>query len=150
MALVTALFVFTTTALGETLLQTVGETRFVADCKVNPVKLVGHVKTTLAPARMMVSGGGGGNKRPNTVPWPELPPPAAVPYRVLPDKINPAYGFAPSLLVAAPPDGVVKLCKFVKCVPSVLTLNTVPLPEVPPYAAVPYRVLPEKVKPASG
>src|SRR5437660_12185042 len=32
----------------------------------------------------------------NTVPFPALPPPSAVPYRVLPDKINPAIGKAPS------------------------------------------------------
>src|SRR5882672_9404598 len=79
----------------------------------------------------------------NTVPAPELPPRSAVPYRVLPDKINPAYGLAPSL----PP---VKLYKAVKPEPSVLTANTVPAPELPPYVVVPYKVLPDKIKPACG
>ena len=103
MAFVTALFVLTTTAAGETLLQTVVETRFVVDCKVNPAALVGHVTITAAPEGNMVSVGAGAltdpNERLNTVPLPELPPADAVPYRVLPDKINPACGLAPSLLV---------------------------------------------------
>ena len=59
MAFVTALFVLTTTAAGATLLQTVVEIGLVVDCKVNPVALVGHVKTTLAPEEIMVSSGGG-------------------------------------------------------------------------------------------
>ena len=87
----------------------------------------------------------------NTVPAFELPPPNAVPYRVLPDKINPAPGLAPS------PGGPVKQCRFVKPVPSVLTLNTVPSSEVPPFSgvlppeyAVPYKVLPDKTNPAVG
>jgi hypothetical protein len=78
----------------------------------------------------------------NTVPLPALPPPTAVPYRVLPNKIKPAYGLAPSLLP-------VKVCRFVKTVPSVLTLNTVPLPGLPPLAAVPNRVLPDTRTPTS-
>ena len=36
-----------------------------------------------------------------TVPEPELPPSSAVPYRVLLDKINPAYEVPPSLWVNA-------------------------------------------------
>src|SRR6266478_3353451 len=86
----------------------------------------------------------------NTVPWPQLPPPDAVPYRVSPDKSNPAYGLAPSLLVklGSEPDVAVKLCRFVKPMPSVLTANTVPFPELPPWSAVPYRVLPDKINPA--
>src|ERR1039458_6360342 len=71
----------------------------------------------------------------NTVPLPKLPPLNAVPYRVLPDKINPSNGLAPSL----PP---VKLYRFVKPVPSVLMANTMPFSELPPYVAVPYGVLP--------
>ena len=79
--------------------------------------------------------------RANTVPSPELPPSSAVPYRVLPDKINPPWGTAPS-----PPP--LKLCRVVKPVPSILRAKTVPLlPELPPYAAVPYSVLPDKNKP---
>jgi len=79
----------------------------------------------------------------NTVPLPELPPSLAVPYRMLPDIIKPASGLAPSL-------PLVKLCRFVKLEPSVLRANTVPLPPLPPCAAVPYRVLPDEIKPASG
>src|SRR5665647_2413617 len=84
----------------------------------------------------------------NTVPLAELPPALAVPYRVLPDKINPASGLTPSLLVEF--DNAVKLYRFVKPVPSVLTLNTVPLPELPPIGVVPYRVLLDKINPACG
>ena len=86
----------------------------------------------------------------NTVPYAELPPYAAVPYRVLPDKINPAYGLAPSLLGEKKPEVAVKLYRFVKPVPSVLTANTVPLAELPPRDAVPYKVLPDKIKLACG
>src|SRR5690349_24225988 len=39
----------------------------------------------------------------NTVPPPELPAAAAVPYSVLPDKTSPAFGFAPSTLIARLP-----------------------------------------------
>ena len=87
----------------------------------------------------------------NNVPLPELPPNCAVPYRVLLDKINPADGLAPSLFVEGKgPEVAVKLCRFVKPVPLVLTANTVPLPELPPKYAVPYRVLFDKTKPPSG
>src|SRR5256885_2436471 len=96
-----------------------------ADCKVKPVALVGHVKITLLPEATIVSCGGvTGNVRLNTVPSPKSPPPYVVPYRVLTDKIKLAKGEAPSL----PP---LKLCSIVKPVPSVLTANTVPLPELP-------------------
>src|SRR5450759_5168644 len=139
MGLVTAFWPLTTTGAGELVIQTAGETRFVVDCKVNPAALVGHVKITLAPERMMVSCGAltDPNERLNTVPLPELPPQYAVPYRVLPDKINPANGSAPSLLVEEKPEIAVKLCRFVKPVPSALTANTVPSPELPPLRAVP-------------
>src|SRR5260221_9445588 len=88
----------TTTGAGELVVQT-GETRFVVDCNVNPTALVGHVKMTFAPEGMIVSCGAltDPNERLNTVPIPTLPPKAAVPYRVLPDKINQAAGLAPSL-----------------------------------------------------
>ena len=88
------------------------------------------------------------NERLNTVPLPVLPPAYAVPYRVLPDKINPASGLAPSLL--GPEERAVKLYRFVKPVPLVLTANTVPRPPVPPKNVVPYRVLPDKINPACG
>ena len=48
------------------------------------------------------------------------------------------------------PDEPVKLCRFVKPVPLVLTLNTVPWPELPPCSVVPYRVLPDKINLARG
>ena len=129
--LVTAFWPSMTTGPGETAVQTAGETRFVVDCKVNPTALVGHVKIIFCPEGTTVSCGAltDPNERLNIVPLPELPPWLAVPYRVLPDKINPAAKLAPS-----PP---VKVCRIKKPVPSVLTLNTVPLPELPPPAAVP-------------
>src|ERR1035437_9858584 len=39
---------------------------------------------------------------------------------------------------------------MVKPVPSVLTANTVPLLKLPPFLAVPYRVLPDKIHPHAG
>ena len=80
--------------------QTAAEPRFVVDCRVNPATLVGHVKITLALEGIIVSCDAltDPKERLNTVPRPELPPSRAVPYRVLPDKINPAHGVAPSLL----------------------------------------------------
>lgn len=128
MGLVTAFWSLMMVGGGETVVQTVGETRFVVDCRVNPAALVGHVKTTSASERNIVSSGGGGlaNDRPNTVPAAELPPPGVVPYSVSPDKINPACGLAPS------PGGPMNLYKFVKS-PMVLSANTVPMPgEMPP------------------
>ena len=69
------------TGAGETGVHAAGETRFVVDCKVKPVALVGHVKITFAPEVMMVSceGLNGPNKRLNTVPFSEMPPYPAVP-----------------------------------------------------------------------
>ena len=101
MGLVTAFCPLTTTGPGELVLQTTGEIRCVVDCKVNPAALVGHLKIILPPARIVVSCGAltDPSERLNTVPLPELPPKPAVPYKVLPDKINPAPGIAPSLLV---------------------------------------------------
>ena len=79
----------------------------------------------------------------NTVPLAALPPPDAVPYKVLPDRIKPPFGLAPS----SPP---VKLCRTVKFVPLAVTANTVPLPLVPPPDAVPYKVLLDRMKPPIG
>ena len=72
MVLVATYRPLTRTGLGETVDHTTGETRFVADCKMNPVEsypaaLAGHVKITLAPEGMVVSCGSG-NERLNTVP----------------------------------------------------------------------------------
>src|SRR6266496_2556929 len=101
---------------------------------------------TLVPEGTMVSCGR--NERLNTVPLPELPPLLAVPYRALANNINLAYGEAPSLLM--PETKAEKLCRVVKPVPSVLTANTVPAPPLPPPAAVPYSVLPDKINSAYG
>src|ERR1017187_3513338 len=60
--------------------------------------------------------------------------PSLDPYRVLPDNSNPCT-------LPAPPE---TLEIFVKPVPSVLTLNTVPLPPKPPLSVVPYRMVPDK------
>src|SRR5438874_2559928 len=138
-----------TTGPGETVVQSAGETRFVVDCKVNPTASVGHVKIILAPEGITVSCGGGSVIL-NTVPEPELPPCAAVPYRVLPHKINPAIGKAPSLLVWEGPENGVKLWRVVNPVPSVFTLKTVPKRPEPESLVVPYSVLPDKTKPAMG
>ncbi len=74
-----------------------------ADCKTNPATFLGHVKMTFVPEGLIVSDVPptltDSSDRLNTVPLPELPPYAVVPYRVLPDKIKPADGLAPSLLV---------------------------------------------------
>ena len=57
-----------------TVVQTAGEARFVVDCKVKPVTLVGHVKTTSAPEDPMASVGVGALTDPkeklNSVPLP--------------------------------------------------------------------------------
>ena len=83
----------------------------VVDCNVKTVALVGHVKTTLVPERVMASNGAAGNvtERPNTAPSFAAPSTLAVPYRVLPDKINPASGTPPSVFVKVSGSGSVKL-----------------------------------------
>lgn len=78
MGLVTIFCPLTTIGAGDTALQAAGN-RFVADCKVNPAALVGHVKITLTPERIILSSEGSGNERLNTVPIPKLPPLHAVP-----------------------------------------------------------------------
>ena len=81
----------TTTGAGELVVQTADGPRLVVDCSVKPVALVGHVKITPGPERIIVSCGvlTDPKERLKTVPFPELPPPDAVPYRVLLDKIKP-------------------------------------------------------------
>ena len=135
MGLVTVFCPLTTIGGEELVLQTAEEPRLVVDCKVNPMVLVGHVKITYGPEGTMVSCGRvtGLGERLNTVPPPQTPPSAAVPYKAPPDKINPACGQAPSLLVPESGEIAVKLWRFVKPVPSVLTANTVPVPFVPPH-----------------
>src|SRR5215831_8840247 len=44
----------------------------------------------------------------------------------------------------------VKLCRIVNAVPSMLTANTVPSPELPPTLAAPYRVFPDNTRPPYG
>src|SRR5213594_4293720 len=88
-----------TTGAGELVVHTTGETSCGVDCKVDPAKSVGHVKTTFAPEGITVSCGAltDPNERLNTVP--SLPGPlpySVVPYRVLPDNFKPADGRAPS------------------------------------------------------
>ena len=84
----------TTTGAGETLVQSTGEARLVADCKVKPGALVGHVKITSAPKRKIVSRGAlfvEAKERLNTVPSPgETPQPSVVPYRVLFNRVRAA------------------------------------------------------------
>lgn len=41
----------TTSGTREFVVQTTGETRFVVDCKVNPVALAGHVKIKFIPEK---------------------------------------------------------------------------------------------------
>src|SRR5258708_7748565 len=62
------------------------------------------------------------------------PYPYVVPNKVLLDRTK-SFGLAPSLQL--------KLCRTVNPVPLVLSLNTVPMPELPPPDAVPYSVLPD-------
>ena len=142
MALVTVFVPLRMTGAGKLVFQTVDETRLVANSRVYPEGLADQVKIALVPERVMASSGRGSVKL-KMVPLPELPPPAAVPYRVLPDRIKSVCGLAPSLLP-------VKLYKLVKPEPSVLMANNVPLLEVPPAKVVPYRVWPDKVNPACG
>ena len=78
------------------------------------------------------------------MPWSEVPPSDAVPYKVLLDKINPAAGMKPSLLV---PYGAGKLKRFVNPVPLVLMANITPREPPPREPAVPYNVLPDKINP---
>src|SRR5579863_1292848 len=130
MGLVTAFCPLTTAGAVETGLQAAGGTRFVVDCKLKPVALVGHVKIKLAAEAVILSCGGVGSEMLNTVPYPKLPPSSAVPYRVLPEIIKPKVGLAPSLLVELL--RAVKLYRSVKPVPSVLMAQTVPLAERPP------------------
>lgn len=137
MGLVTVFSPLTMTGSGELVIQKADETRFVVDCRVKPVVLVGHVKMTLDPERIKVRSGGPGTVRLKTVPSPLVPPRYAVPHRVLPEIINPVSGLAPSLLVSLGENTAVKLCRFVKPFPLLLTANTVPLPEPPPYLVVP-------------
>src|SRR4051794_19861459 len=96
-------------------------TRVVVHCKLNPAGAVGHFKRTCVPARVIVRSGPltGASERLNTEPLP-LPPRLAVPYKVLADKTNVALGLAPSL-------AEMKLCRFVKAVPFVLSRKMMPL-----------------------
>ena len=97
--MVTVFSPLATIGSGELVVQT-GETRFVADCKLNPVGLVGQVKITFPSEELIVSCGGMiGKEMLNIVPLPLAPPANAVPYSVLPDKIRLPFGPAPSLLM---------------------------------------------------
>ena len=103
MGLVTVYWPLMTTGAVELVLQIAGGVRLVVNSKVKPVALFVHVKITLVPAGVMFSCGADSKARLNTVPYstlrPGSPPLYAVPYRVLPDNSNAAFGWAPSLLV---------------------------------------------------
>jgi len=57
MELVTMFCPLTTTGAGELVTQAAVGAKFVVDCNVKPVALVGHVKNTLAPEQMRVNCG---------------------------------------------------------------------------------------------
>ena len=103
MGLVTVYWPLTTTGAVELVVQTAGGARLVVNSKVNPEAVFVHVKITLVPEGVMFSCGADPKARLNTVPYstltPGSPPLYAVPYKVLPDKSNAAFGWAPSLLV---------------------------------------------------
>ena len=114
------------------LVVTADEPRFVVDCKVNPVALVGQLKMTFAPAGVIVSCGRvTGNVMLNIVPLPQVPPRQVVPYKLLPVKSNGAPGQAP--LFGEP----AKLWSTVYPEPSLLSAKTVPWPALPPPPMVP-------------
>jgi len=76
------------TGAGEFVVQTTGETRFVVDCKVNPVALAGHIKMKFVPERSAEVVGGGASTLAMAMYGENFPPdvmksPAA--YNVLPD-----------------------------------------------------------------
>ena len=76
MALVTVFCPLTTTGPGTALVQDADEPRFVVDCKVIPVAVVGQVTMIFAPESVIV---GCSKNRLNIVPQPEVPPAVAVP-----------------------------------------------------------------------
>jgi hypothetical protein len=79
MGMVTAFCPLKMTGAGRLVVQIGDEPRFVVDCKVNPVALVGQLNTTLSPEGMTVNRGVAptdGNEMLNSTPQPELPPPA--------------------------------------------------------------------------
>ncbi len=57
MRLVTVFCPLTTTGVGEFVVQTTGEIKFVVDCKVYPMALVGHFRITFAPEKSRVAVG---------------------------------------------------------------------------------------------
>ena len=78
----------TTIGTRELVVQTTGETRFVVDCKVNPLAVAGHVKIKFGPERSAEVLGGEATKLAMAMNGQNLPPdvmksPAA--YNVLPD-----------------------------------------------------------------
>ena len=86
--MVTVFCPLTTIGTTELVVQTTGETRFVVDCKVNPVALAGHVKIKFIPERSAEALGRGASKLALAMNGQNFPPdvmksPAA--YNVLPD-----------------------------------------------------------------
>jgi len=79
----------------------IAEERSGVDCKINAPLLLGHVKMTFSPARLIVNGGGVvGNVTLNTVPLPIEPPEFIVPYTLFPERSNLGpFGRIPSAFV---------------------------------------------------
>jgi hypothetical protein len=103
---VTVYWPLRTTGAGDTVDQ-VGDAGLVADWRVKPVESVGQDRRTFWADGVIVSDGRRtGSEKLNTVPLPKVPPRPAVPYRTFPDKVNPAAGLAPSLLVGKDTDPI--------------------------------------------
>src|SRR5665213_2450265 len=79
MELVTMFCPLTTTGAGELVTQAAVGAKFVVDCNVKPVALVGHVKNTLAPEQMRVNcGANTPTVNTSTRPCPRCPPQSGV------------------------------------------------------------------------
>ena len=81
MGLVTLFNWLMMTGVGTTGVQVAAGVGLGADCRMYPVELVGQVRMTLVPERVMAScGGGTGNEKPNTEPGdPRKPSAGGVP-----------------------------------------------------------------------
>ena len=75
---VTVFWPLTTTGAGELVVQAAGTIRFVVDCRVKPVALVGQVKMTLV-WEGIIDSCGDGSVRLNMVPLVKAPPTCVVP-----------------------------------------------------------------------
>src|SRR4051812_49201296 len=98
---------------------------------------------------LVISAGGGGRERLNTVPTAPGPPLKAVPYSEFPNRNTGATGKAPSLLVPFPATAA-KLWSVLNWDPLRSNEKTVPAAPAPPADAVPYRTLPASANAAQG